>query len=431
MATPEHRLHAVEDVAEPAADEARTRLEHLYGKHGQRVYAICIAVLRDRHEAEDAAQQVFVSAFRALLRGAEPRDCGAWLATIARHESWARARRQPIVPLQPELPDTAQEDPSTLALQRAELERVWRAIGDLPASQRDALLLREVRGLGYDELVADLQLSRPSVRSLLNRARRTLRNQLEKGTAALTGAPWLTLFGRVVADASSPALSSASRTAAVGLGALAITGGAVVAPSLTGHAQQQTAGRPSTHLSVSPTSPSAPADRVDVVTLAPTQGVPKEHGGTVRQLHEDHGSRRGSDGSPGDGDSRSDRHGGAGSTSAEGGPGNGDTSGTEGGSDAVSRSGDDASRALSGSDRSGDTSQTTGTVASTDGDTRSTDETPVVSTSSSDGSSGSSGESALDGGSTSDASPSTSDGGGGDSSSGSSGSDGSDTSGGS
>jgi RNA polymerase sigma-70 factor (ECF subfamily) len=405
MATPEHRLHAVEDVAEPAADEARARLEQWYSTHGRRVYAICVAVLRDRHEAEDAAQQVFVSALRALLRGARPRDPGAWLAAIARNESWARARRQPAVPLQPDLRDTAHEDPSTLVVQRAELERVWRMLGNLPASQRNALLLREVRGLGYDELVSDLQLSRHSVRSLLNRARRALRDQRDQGAAALTGAPWLTVFGRVFADASTPVLSSASRAAAVGLGAVAITGGAVVAPSVTGHAPQRRVAQPARSLSVSRTSPPAAVHPVAVASRAPRRGVPG-------RLHDHHGSRRGSgvdgrggsDAAQSGGRSRDDDSSSVGGSASDphGVPSamrGRDTSGADGGSGAGPRSGDDAGRTTSGDDGSGDTSEATGTVAPASGDTGSADDTQVTVTASSGGSSGSSGESGPDGGS--------------------------------
>jgi RNA polymerase sigma-70 factor (ECF subfamily) len=199
------------------------------------VYAVCASILRNRQEAEDAAQQVFVSALRALRGGTVPRDAGAWLTTIARHESWARARRRTPAPLQSELPDRSQEDPAAEVVRRAELADAWRGIAELPPTQQKAFLLREVRGLGYDELAADLRLSRASVRSLLRRARHTLRMRLEQGAAALSGAQWLSMLARLSGDTSSPAFSSATRTAAVGLGALALTGGAVVAPRPTHH----------------------------------------------------------------------------------------------------------------------------------------------------------------------------------------------------
>ena len=413
MATVEHRPRPVENVADPSAEEARARLEFLYRAHVERVFAICASVLRDRHEVEDAAQQVFVSAFRALLRGVEPRDPDAWLATIARNESWARARRQPSVPLQPELRDVTQEDPSTVVVRRSELARIWRAIEGLPALQREALLLREVRGLGYDELAADLQLSRPSVRSLLNRARRTLRTQLEKGAAALTGAPWLPVLARFFGDASSPALSSASRTAAVGLGVLAITGGAVVAPSLEGQAHQRPAAHGSTHGRVASTSP---AGRAGVASPEPVREALAEQSKSSGRLSESHGQSRddhrsaggsrsegprGSDGaSSGDrseDDGGSDSRGGPGAASGGDGTGSGGTSGTDDGFGDELRSGDEAPRTTS--DTSGSTSGGELAGSSTSGVTGSPDDTRVMSTSSSGGdSSGGSGGSGSGGG---------------------------------
>jgi DNA-directed RNA polymerase specialized sigma24 family protein len=48
-------------------------------------------LLRDPVEAEDAAQQVFLSAHEAVLRGSVPRDSAAWIAAITRNECRTRA----------------------------------------------------------------------------------------------------------------------------------------------------------------------------------------------------------------------------------------------------------------------------------------------------------------------------------------------------
>jgi DNA-binding CsgD family transcriptional regulator len=154
------------------------------------------------------------------------------------------------------------EDPSATALGRAELDETWRSVAGLPDRQREVLLLREVRGLGYDELAENLQLSRPSVRSLLTRARRTLRAQLERGAAVLTGGPWLNAFGRLFGDGSNPAISPVARTAAVGLGAVALTGGAVVAPHLVAPSHPHRAPARATHPRVSqdPSGAAAPTE---------------------------------------------------------------------------------------------------------------------------------------------------------------------------
>jgi hypothetical protein len=64
-------------------EAARARAGELFTEHATLIQRICSRLLRDDFEAEDAAQQTFLSAYKAMLTGAEPRDGEAWLATIA------------------------------------------------------------------------------------------------------------------------------------------------------------------------------------------------------------------------------------------------------------------------------------------------------------------------------------------------------------
>ena len=384
-------MAAIEDRHSEVGDE----LERLYEEHGGRVRAICLALLRDRDEAEDAAQQVFLSALRSLHRGTVPRDAGAWLATISRHECWARARRPAVAPLHAGLHDVKAEDPSASALSRAELDETWRSVAALPGRQREVLLLREVRGLGYDELAESLQLSRPSVRSLLTRARRTLRGQLERGAAVLTGGPWLNAFGRLFGDGSNPALSSVTRTAAVGLGAVAITGGAVVGPHLVAPSHAHSSPARATHARVShlPTSVAAPTDdrgRSEDVTRTVETHRGRSSGDDSSGIATR--DRRGHDG----GTQAAVSSSGSGSSGSEssGRDGGGSTTSTSGGSNELSSSGS-SSDGLS----SEGSSTTVTTVSSSDGGGGSSGHDGSGSGGSDSGSSGSSGSSdGLDGG---------------------------------
>src|SRR6185503_13999842 len=87
-------------------------------------------------------------------------------------------------------------------------------------------LLREIRGLSYVQLAAELSLSPPSVRSLLLRARRRLRDRLRGVAAGFGGAPWIQPLVRLVSggEGASP-VPAATKAAAVGLGALTLVGG--------------------------------------------------------------------------------------------------------------------------------------------------------------------------------------------------------------
>jgi RNA polymerase sigma factor (sigma-70 family) len=154
------------------------------------VLGLCRLLLRDPVEAEDAAQQVFLSAHQAILRGSPPRDQAAWIAAIARNECRARIRARMREPLSlPELPSDL-PDPLAAALCAADLQAVWVALGALPRRQRNAIVLRELGGLSYHELGRALGVSHSAIESLLFRARERLRRVVGSTSAAVLPAAW-------------------------------------------------------------------------------------------------------------------------------------------------------------------------------------------------------------------------------------------------
>lgn len=242
--------------------------EALYREHGAAVAAFCGSLLHDRAETEDATQQVFLSAHRAILNGTVPREPLAWLLAVARNECYARFRQRAAAPVPAgELPDGAAADASVHALRAGELAHVWDEVGRMPPAQREAFLLREIRGLSYGQLARELSLSPPSVRSLLLRARARLRRRL-RDVATLGGTPWLQGLLRLVGggDGTSP-VPAATKAAAVGLGALALVGGGDT-PRPVHHASSRPAHASphhrtpavARHLTAPPVSAAAPRD---------------------------------------------------------------------------------------------------------------------------------------------------------------------------
>jgi RNA polymerase sigma factor (sigma-70 family) len=151
-------------------------LERLYARHKRDVYRSVLRDVRDPDEAEDITQTAFLDAFRALRRGDEPEHPHAWLLTIAQNASRRRYRsrvgRQSEVELDAEVlaaPD--REGPSAEDI-RVALER-------LRPAQREALVLREIGGRSYIEIAAAMDISVPAIETLLFRARRALRFELE------------------------------------------------------------------------------------------------------------------------------------------------------------------------------------------------------------------------------------------------------------
>jgi RNA polymerase sigma-70 factor (ECF subfamily) len=203
-------------------------VEELYTAHARLVRSVCRSVLRDREEAEDAVQQTFLSAQRALGNGSVPREPAAWLATIARNECLARVRQRMREPLPvDEEPIAVGADAHSAAVTRYEAATLREALADLPRAQREAILLRELRGLSYDEVARALSITTGAVESLIFRARRTLQVRLSEALSALSPAA---LFGRMFGggdDLSGPVVA---KVAAIGTGAAILAGGAALGP---------------------------------------------------------------------------------------------------------------------------------------------------------------------------------------------------------
>jgi RNA polymerase sigma-70 factor (ECF subfamily) len=197
------------------------------------VLAVCRRLLPDAAEAEDAMQQTFVSAYRSLLAGSEPRQAAGWLAAIARNECLDRIRARMREPLAEHGRNGGSEAPDTLAAVIAgeELRTLSRSIEQLPAQQREALLLHEFYGLPYGDVAAAIGVSESAIGSLLFRARRSLRSAFSRGYAVLplpelwNGVTQLVSRGPAIKVAALPVVAK------VGCGAVAVglTAGAVVA----------------------------------------------------------------------------------------------------------------------------------------------------------------------------------------------------------
>jgi RNA polymerase sigma-70 factor (ECF subfamily) len=235
-------------------------VEELYTAHARLVRAVCRSLLRDRNEAEDAVQQTFLSAQRALANGSSPREPAAWLATIARNECLARVRermREPL-PLDTEATEAGGPDAHSAAVSRYEVATLREALADLPRLQREAILLRELRGLSYDEVARALSTTTGAVESLIFRARRTLQVKLSE---ALTAVSPFALFGRLLGAGGGDSVAPAvvAKVAAIGIGAAILAGGAAVGTHAFNHAAKKTADKaPPVHVHVAPPVVSSP-----------------------------------------------------------------------------------------------------------------------------------------------------------------------------
>lgn len=135
--------------------------------------------------AEDLCQETFYKAYRSLgtFREVEA-SFSTWLYTIARNTVLSELRRHKTVKISLEESGYIPEAPSdTLPeqemLRSEKVEMVRNAIRNLPEKQRSALILREYNQLDYQEIANILGQTVSSVKSLLFRARSSVKNQLE------------------------------------------------------------------------------------------------------------------------------------------------------------------------------------------------------------------------------------------------------------
>jgi len=335
------------------------RVEQLYERHAALVRSVCSGLLRDRVEAEDAMQQTFLSAQRALLNGSSPRDEGAWLATIARHESLARVRGRMREPLPVDIAEheAAAPDAYAIAVRRHEAGELRDALAELSPQQREAILLRELRGLSYQEVAATLAVTTSAVESLLFRARRSLQARLQGSLAAVSPGAWVQSLRKIGAGVGGggAAAPAAAKVAAVGVGAALFAGGAL-GPKVLGLGRApgavRHASRPVAHHVVRAARPEAPVHlwRPAVVT----------HRQPVGRRSEDSRPSEPSN----DGARSSDRSGRGGSTRA----------------DPASDDGSDRSAPSQSSSYSSDDSETSDDHGSDDGSDDRSDDGPLTTT---------------------------------------------------
>jgi RNA polymerase sigma-70 factor (ECF subfamily) len=151
--------------------------ERLYRRYVGDVYRYALAVCRNAADAEDITQTTFLNAYRAAQAGQQPRSPKNWLLAIAHNVMRQRFRQASRRPDEVELGDAVAAAIPDEAGYRA--EDIRRALGELAFKQRAALVMRELEGRSYGEIAEILSVSVSAVETLIFRARRALREQLE------------------------------------------------------------------------------------------------------------------------------------------------------------------------------------------------------------------------------------------------------------
>ncbi len=181
------------DLMLRAKQDDRGAFEELVVRHQQAVINFIYRSVPDLSEAEDLTQNTFVQAWKARQRYQVSAKFTTWLFTIARNLTLNELRRrsrhqhdsidapagddeaQPARQFEDRTANSAAED-----ILRGEIEqRVAEAVGDLPENQRTAILLCQDEDVSYEEIAKVLGCSLSATKSVIFRARETLKLRLK------------------------------------------------------------------------------------------------------------------------------------------------------------------------------------------------------------------------------------------------------------
>lgn len=171
----------------------------LVERFGPRVYNLALRLLGNADDAQDLAQEAFLRVYDALPRFRGDAAFTTWLYRIvvnACHDELARRKRRPLVMSDleaedgdgPTFADTLAAGATTedMLRQREQQRVLQQAIAELPEPFRTALVLYDMQGCSYQEIVVITRANLGTVKSRINRARNLLREKI---------APQRELFG--------------------------------------------------------------------------------------------------------------------------------------------------------------------------------------------------------------------------------------------
>lgn len=155
----------------------RAAFAEIFRRHHQELYRYCLAIVRDRDDAEDALQATMAAALRSLPGERREIAVRPWLYRVAHNESVSilrgRRERDPDVAA---LADPGASQEVELAT-RERLRGLVADLGELPDRQRSAIVMRELSGLSHAEIGAAMSCSEAAARQAVYEARTALRER--------------------------------------------------------------------------------------------------------------------------------------------------------------------------------------------------------------------------------------------------------------
>ncbi|MGN1098221.1 MAG: RNA polymerase sigma factor, partial [Clostridia bacterium] len=153
--------------------------EQLVRENQNKIYAVCLNMLKNSHDAQDAAQETFIKAYRGLSAFMGESRVDTWLTRIAVNTCLDMIRkRRDTVNIDDSLDAASEETPETESEKNTRVEAVRKAVRELPPDMRAVVVLRDIEGHSYEDVAQMLNINIGTVRSRLFRAREKLKNLL-------------------------------------------------------------------------------------------------------------------------------------------------------------------------------------------------------------------------------------------------------------
>ena len=158
--------------------------EILIRRHQKATFNLVYRLLGDYDEASEVAQEVFLSAYKAIQSFRGDANFSTWLYRIAFNHASTRRRsmnlsQQRYTPLEnTEIPNDAPVDPADAIEQKEIQQEVQRALNQLDERDAALILLRDLQDVPYEEVAAMLDIPIGTVKSRLHRARQALKARL-------------------------------------------------------------------------------------------------------------------------------------------------------------------------------------------------------------------------------------------------------------
>ena len=188
------------DLASRAAAGDTRAFEHVMRRHNQLLFRTARSILRNDVETEDALQEAYLLAWRAIGSYRADAKLSTWLVRIVINQALARLRRRSaqvipldtaMEPIDPELRAALEDDPAQRPerkAQGAEMRGLIEArIDRLPEAFRVVFVLRAVEEMSVEEVATALDLPEATVRSRFFRARGLLRESLSRDVDVAIG----------------------------------------------------------------------------------------------------------------------------------------------------------------------------------------------------------------------------------------------------